>query len=104
MTFAIIETGAKQYRVSVGDKIKIEKLAGDFKDGDKIIFDSVILTDIDKKTELGTPTLSGKKVEAKFIEEGKGKKIRVQKFKSKSNYHKIQGHRQKYFEVEITKI
>jgi large subunit ribosomal protein L21 len=104
MTFAIIETGAKQYKVKVGDIIKIEKLSGDFKDGDKITFDSVVALGDDKKMELGTPTISGKKVEAKFIEEGKGKKIRIQKFKSKSNYHKVTGHRQSYFAVEITKI
>jgi len=84
--------------------VKIEKLAGEHKAGDKIVFDSVILTDDGKKTELGAPTLSGKTVEGKFIEEGKGKKIRIQKFKSKSNYHKVQGHRQSYFAVEITKI
>ena len=105
MTFAIIETGAKQYKVQVGDKIKIERLTDkEFKEGDKIVFDSVILLDDGKKTELGEPTLKGKKVEAKFIEEIKGDKIRIQKFKSKSNYSKILGHRQKLFKVEITKI
>lgn len=104
MTFAIIETGAKQFRVKVGDTIKIEKLSGDFKDGDKIIFEAVVALDDGKKIELGTPVLSDKKVEGKFIEEGRGKKIRIQKFKSKSNYHKVQGHRQSYFKVEITKI
>lgn len=102
--FAIIETGAKQYKVSKGDVLKIEKLQGEYKDGDKISFDSVIMSDDGKKVEMGTPTISGKKVEGKFIEEGRGKKIRIQKFKSKSNYHKVQGHRQSYFEVEITKI
>jgi large subunit ribosomal protein L21 len=102
--FAIIETGAKQYKVSVGNVISIEKLQGEFKDGDKISFDSVIMLDDGKKVEMGTPIISGKKVEGKLIEEGRGKKIRIQKFKSKSNYHKVQGHRQSYFKVEITKI
>ncbi|PID83578.1 50S ribosomal protein L21 [Candidatus Campbellbacteria bacterium] len=104
MTFAIIQTGAKQYKVKVGDIIKIEKLQGDFKEGDKITFEDVVLTDDDKNTELGTPFVSGKKVEAKLLAEEKGDKIRIQKFKSKSNYHKVQGHRQNFFKVEITKI
>ncbi len=104
MTFAIIETGAKQYKVKVGDIIKIEKLQGEFKDGDKIEFDAVVALGDGENMELGNPTISGKKVEGKFIEEGKGKKIRIQKFKSKSNYHKVQGHRQPYFAVEIVKI
>ncbi len=104
MTFAIIETGAKQYKVQVGDVIEIERLQGEFKEGDKIIFESVVLTDDGSKTEIGTPMVEGKKVEAKFIEEFKGDKIRIQKFKSKSNYSKVTGHRQKHFKVEITKI
>jgi large subunit ribosomal protein L21 len=105
MTFAIIETGAKQYKVQVGDRIQIERLTDkEFKEGGTIIFDSVVLTDDGSKTEVGTPTLSGKKVEAKFVEEVKGDKIRIQKFKSKSNYSKVTGHRQKLFVVEITKI
>lgn len=103
-TFAIIETGAKQYKVQEGDRIEIEKLAGDFKEGDTITFDSIVLTDDGAKTEIGTPTVKGKKVEGKFLGEVKGKKIRIQKFKSKSNYDKVIGHRQKYFAVEITKI
>lgn len=104
MTFAIIETGAKQYKVKVGDIIKVEKLQGEFKEGDKVTFENVVLTDDEKNTELGTPFVSGKTVEAKFLAEEKGDKIRIQKFKSKSNYHKVQGHRQNFFKVEITKV
>ncbi len=104
MTFAIIETGAKQYKVKVGDTIKIEKIKGDFKDGDKIIFENIVALGDEKKVELGNPTISGQKVEAKLMEMARDKKIRIQKFKSKSNYHKVQGHRQSYFKVEITKI
>ena len=102
--FAIIETGAKQYKVSEGDIIQIEKLQGEYKDGETISFETVVMSNDGKKVEMGMPTISGKKVEGKFIEEGRGKKIRIQKFKSKSNYHKVQGHRQSYFAVEITKI
>ena len=104
MTFAIIETGAKQYKVQEGDKIQIELLSGEYKEGDKIVFDKVVALDDGTKTDLGTPYLDGKTVEAKFLEEVKGDKIRIQKFKSKSNYSKVLGHRQKYFVVEISKI
>ena len=104
MTFAIIKTGGKQYKVKEGDKIKIEKIPGNFKEGDKITFEEVVALGDDSNMELGQPTLEGKKVEAKFLEEVKGPKIRIQKFKAKSNYDKVIGHRQKLFRVEITKI
>ena len=104
MTFAIIETGAKQYKVKQGDKIQIEKIPGDFKEGDKIFFDSVVLYDNGEETLLGQPYLENKKVEARFLEEKKGKKIRIQKFKAKSNYSVVKGHRQNYFVVEIVKV
>jgi len=104
MKFAVIKTGGKQYKVSEGDKISIEKLPGEYKEGDKISFDEVTLTDDGKTSKVGTPFVSGAKVEASFIEQGKGKKIRIQKFKSKSNYSKVTGHRQPYMKVEITKV
>ncbi len=106
MTFAIIETGAKQYKVKKGDIIKIERLEGEHKAGDKITFESVILTDDGKKTEVGTPIIKGAKVEAKFIEEGKGKKVRSLRFKNKSNQGMgvRRGHRQIFNSVEITKV
>ena len=103
-TFAIIETGAKQYKVQEGDRIQIELLDGEYKEGDKITFDKVVALDDGSKTDLGAPYLAGKTVEGKFLEEIKGDKIRIQKFKSKSNYSKVTGHRQRYFVVEITKI
>ena len=105
MTLAVIKTGGKQYKVKVGDKIKIEKITDkEYNPGDKIEFKEVVLIDNDGKTEIGTPILDGKTVEAKFIEEVKGPKVRIQKFKAKSNYDKVIGHRQKFFLVEITKI
>jgi len=103
MKFAVIETGGKQYKVSEGDVIKIEKLSGEHKEGDKIIFDKILLLD-DGKTEIGNPYLKGKKVEASFVEDGKDKKIHIIKFKSKSNYSKKIGHRQPYNRVKIEKI
>ncbi len=103
MTFAVIKTGGKQYKVKKGDIISIEILEGDYKEGDKITFNDVLLIADDTNTEIGTPKLD-KRVEAKFLESYKGKKIRIQKFKSKSNYDKVTGHRQNYFKVQITKI
>ena len=104
MKFAVIKTGGKQYRVSEGDRLKVEKLAGDHKEGDKIKFEEVLLFDDGKSVKVGTPYLDKATVEAKFIEAGKGKKIRIQHFKAKSNYSKVTGHRQQYNEVEITKV
>ncbi len=104
MKFAIIETGGKQYKVSEGDSIKIEKLSGEYKIGDKIVFDKALLTNNEKDTKIGAPYLANAKIEAEFIEEGRGKKIRIMQFKSKSNYLKRMGHRQTYHQVKITKI
>ncbi len=104
MKFAVIETGGKQYKVSEGDVIKIEKLPGENKVGDKITFDNVLLVDDEKNTKIGAPYIDGVKVSAIFEEEGKGKKIHIIKFKSKSNYSKKIGHRQPYNKVKIEKI
>ncbi|MBU4479947.1 50S ribosomal protein L21 [Patescibacteria group bacterium] len=104
MKFAIIETGGKQYKVSEGDTIKIEKLSGENKVGDKITFDKVLLIDDGKETKIGFPYLAGTKISAVFEEEGKGKKIHIIKFKSKSNYSKKTGHRQIFNKVKIEKV
>lgn len=103
-TFAVIETGGKQYRVSEGDTITVEKIIGNHKVGDKIVFENVLMIDDGKKSDIGTPLLSGKKVEAELKEEGRGKKISVIRFKSKSRYFKNRGHRQPFMKVSITKI
>ena len=102
--FAIIETGGKQYAVSSGDKIKIEKIKGNLKVGDKVVFDKVLLTDDGKETVVGAPYLSGKTVSGVLKEEGKGKKVSVMKYKAKSRYKKTRGHRQPFMTVEITSI
>ncbi|MCK4918541.1 MAG: 50S ribosomal protein L21 [Candidatus Pacebacteria bacterium] len=106
MKFAVIETGAKQYKISEGDIIKVEKLSRteEYKEGDKITFDKVLLIDDNKDTKIGEPYLDKAKVEAKFIEEARDPKIRIMQFKSKSNYLKRKGHRQTFHKVEITKI
>jgi large subunit ribosomal protein L21 len=103
-TFAVIETGGKQYRVSEGDIITIEKLKGEYSDGDKIVFEDVLMIDDGTKSDIGTPTLSGKKVTGELVESGRAKKISVIRFKSKSRYFKKRGHRQPFMRVKITKV
>lgn len=102
--FAIIATGGKQYPVSVGDVIRVEKLGDDFKKGDKVVFDKVMLVDNGKDTTLGTPYITGASVEGIFQEAGRAKKVMVVKYKAKSKYHKKNGHRQPYSEVKISAI
>ena len=102
--FAVIATGGKQYQVRAGDVLKIEKIKGEFKKGDKITFDKVLLVDDGQDTTIGTPYISGAKVEAVFEEAGKNKKIEVVKYKAKSRYYKRRGHRQPYFKVKIQAI
>ncbi|MFA5386247.1 MAG: 50S ribosomal protein L21 [Candidatus Paceibacterota bacterium] len=101
MKTAVIETGGKQYKVSEGQKLKIEKLAVD-KDG-KVIFDKVLLV-ADKDTKIGGPYLKGEKVEAKVVRQGRDKKKIVFRYHSKTRYRKKKGHRQPFTEVEITKV
>ena len=102
--FAVIATGGKQYKVSVGDILKIEKIDGDFKMGDKITFDKVLLVDNGKDTTIGTPYISGAKVESIFQKLGKLPTVTVIKYKSKSRYFKKNGHRQPFIEVKISAI
>lgn len=104
MDFAIIETGGKQYKVAAGDTLLIEKLPGEHKEGDSIIFDSVLLVGSDKDTKIGTPIVSGAKVTATFNGDGKDKKVVVQKFKSKSRYSVKRGHRQPHSSITISSI
>ena len=97
--YAIIATGGKQYKVSEGDVIKVEKL--DAEVGAKVTFDNVLLVGGDK---VGTPTVDGAKVEASVVSEGKDKKVIVYKYKRKTGYHKKNGHRQLFTQVKIDSI
>ncbi len=99
---AIIETGGKQYLVSKGDTIQIEKIEGE-KDA-AVKFDKVLFTSDGKSHNVGKPTISGAVVEATITKQGRGKKIVILKYKAKSKYRKKQGHRQSYTEVQITKV
>ncbi len=102
--FAVIATGGKQYKVSVGDSVKIEKIKGDFNEGDKVSFDKVLLVDDGSNTTIGTPYIEGAKVEATLVKIGRHPKVTVIKYKQKSRYFKKNGHRQPFFEVKIEKI
>lgn len=100
--YAIIESCGKQYKVAEGAIVFFEKL--DVEEGKKVTFDKVILVSNDGKIQVGTPNVKGVKVEGKVVSHGKGKKIRVYKYKAKKNYRRTQGHRQPYTKVEITSI
>ncbi len=100
--FAVIKTGGKQYKVSVGQSISIEKIKGEHKEGDKITFDEVLLVDDGANTTIGTPFIDGAKVMAELVEIGRAAKVDVVKYKQKSRYFKKRGHRQPFFRVKIT--
>ena len=104
MEFAVIQTGGKQYKVSKGGFLSIEKLRGEYKKGDKISFDKVLLMEDDKNTTIGTPYITGAKVDAEITEIGRARKVMVVKYKQKSRYLKRNGHRQPYFKVKILSI
>jgi large subunit ribosomal protein L21 len=102
--FAVIFTGGKQYKVAVGDILKIEKMDGEFKVGDKIVFDKILLVDNGVDTTIGSPYITGAKVEALFQKLGRAKTVEVVKYKQKSRYLKRNGHRQPFIEVKISAI
>ena len=100
--FAIIETGGKQYKVSEGDVIFVEKL--DVAEGDKVTFDKVLAVADDNGVKTGKPLVEGATVTANVVKNGKAKKIYVMTYKSKKNEKKKIGHRQPYTKVQIEKI
>ncbi|MDO8548390.1 MAG: 50S ribosomal protein L21 [bacterium] len=110
--FAIIETGGKQYLVSEGDVLKVEKIKGPITDkrygafavGDPVVFEKVLLVDNGSDTTVGEPYIKGAKILAEVQKIARAKKVTVIKYKAKSNYFKKRGHRQPFFEVKITKL
>jgi len=100
--YAIIETGGKQYRVQEGDVIRVEKLAAEA--GETVEVDRVLAVVSDGDVRIGTPVVNGAKVVLKVLENGKGKKIIVFKYKPKKNYRRKQGHRQPFSKVVVEKI
>ncbi len=104
MAFAIIKTGGKQYKVSEGTVLKVEKLPEEARKGGKVVFDEVLLTDDGKETVMGLPAVNGAKVEAEVVADGRAPKIRVVRYKAKVRYHKVYGHRQPFTQVKVTAI
>lgn len=104
MEFAVIQTGGKQYKVSVGEVVQIEKITGDFKVGDKIVFDKVLLVDNGSDTTIGMPYISGAKVTGTLETIGRNQKVVVVKYKQKSKNWKSNGHRQPHFKVKIDSL
>ena len=100
--YAIIQTGGKQYKVSEGDVLTIEKL--ETAEGETVVFDKVLTVVNGADVKIGQPLVSGASVKAKIVEHGKGEKIFIFKYKAKSNYRKRQGHRQPFTKVEIEGI
>lgn len=102
MTYAVIKSGGKQYRVSEGDIIEVDSL-GKKKD-DKVVFDSVLLLASDSSVKIGKPVISGEKVEGVVLEETKGDKLHVLKYKAKVRYRRKIGFRPSITRIKITKI
>ena len=102
MSFAIIETGGKQYKVSASNILKVEKL--DIKKGNKVEFKKVLLVNDDKTVEIGDPTVSGAVVEGMLLDNIKDRKVIVFKNRRRQNSRKRYGHRQPLSKVQITKI
>lgn len=99
--YAIITAGNKQYRVSQGDVIYIDKVN---QENDTTVTFDVLLVENEGEVKVGAPTVDGAKVEGKVVAQVKGEKIKIYKYKSKKNYHRRAGHRQPYTKVEITAI
>jgi large subunit ribosomal protein L21 len=100
--YAVIKTGGKQYRVSAGEKLKVEQLPADI--GAEIVLDEVLMLGNGEDITLGAPLVSGAAVTAKVVGHGRGEKVRIYKMRRRKHYRKTQGHRQNYTEIEIVGI
>lgn len=102
MNLAVVKTGGKQYVVSAGDTIRVEKLVGDA--GATVAFDEVLLVGDDKTVTVGLPTVAAATVTATIVKQGRADKITVVKYKNKTRYRRTLGHRQSFTEVKIESI
>ena len=100
--YAVFRTGGKQYRVSPGDRLRVERLNAEV--GDVIDFDEVLLVGDGTDIRVGKPLVPGGKVQGKVLAQGRSKKIEIIKFKRRAHYRRTAGHRQPYTEVKITSI
>jgi large subunit ribosomal protein L21 len=99
---AVIATGGKQYRLTTGDVIKVEKLSGEA--GDQVVFDQVLMVNEGENSRVGTPLVEGAKVLATILEQGKGQKLIVFKYKKRKMYRRKTGHRQQLTQVRVDSI
>lgn len=100
--YAVIKTGGKQYKVSAGDYLKVEKLDGDV--GSKVVIDKILMVADGDDVTIGSPLVAGAKVNATVLSHGKGDKVMIFKFHRRKHYRKTQGHRQSYTEIQIDDI
>jgi len=100
--YAVFATGGKQYRATTGDILKIEKL--DAEKGATVELDQVLMVGEGEDVKVGTPYIKGGKVTAKVVDQGRGKKIKILKFKRRKHHMKTMGHRQDFTQIEITGI
>jgi large subunit ribosomal protein L21 len=100
--YAVIKTGGKQYRVSAGEKLKVESIAADV--GAEIVLDQVLFVGNGEEVTMGAPLVSGAAVTARVVGHGRGDKIRIFKMRRRKHYRKTQGHRQNFTEIEILGI
>jgi len=100
--YAVVTAGGKQYRVTTGEKLRIEQMAAEI--GSEIVLDQVLMVADGDKIALGTPLVAGAAVKAKVIAHGRGDKVRIFKMQRRKHYRKSQGHRQNFTEIEILGI
>ena len=100
--YAVIRTGGKQYRVSSGEKVKVEQMAADV--GSQITIDQVLMVADGDSITIGTPLVKGAKVQATVVNHGRADKVRIFKMQRRKNSRKHQGHRQNYTEIQVDKI
>ncbi len=100
--YAVIKTGGKQYKVAVGEKIKVEQIAADV--GQELIITEVLSVGSGSTIQLGTPLVAGAQVKASVVTQGKHDKVRIFKMRRRKHYQKHQGHRQRFTELEILAI
>jgi large subunit ribosomal protein L21 len=100
--YAVIKTGGKQYKVSAGEKLKVESIVAEV--GSQIVLDQVLLVADGEKVTAGTPLVSGAAVKATVVAHGRGEKIEIFKMRRRKHYRKTQGHRQNYTEIQINGI
>ena len=100
--YAVVKTGGKQYRVSAGEKLRIEQIAAEV--GQEIVLDQVLAVADGDNLKMGTPLVSGAKVSAKVLAHGRGDKVHIFKMRRRKHYRKSQGHRQNYTEIQILGI